>query len=63
MALMSLVLSMEISFDNSLLDSDRDNDGFGLGLGDRGSGIVFRNSSECMSPGGVAAAAAAMVGT
>jgi len=54
---------MEISFERSLFDSDLDKDGFGLGLGDRGSGIVFKNSSECMAPVGEAVAAVAMVGT
>jgi len=63
MALMSLVLSIEISFESSLLDSDLDKDGFGLGLGDRGSGMVFKNSSLCIAPVGVAVAAVAMVGT
>lgn len=46
-----------------MFDSDLDNGGPGLGLGDRGSGIVFNNSSECVFPEGDAVAAAAMVGT
>lgn len=63
MALMSFVLSIEISFERSVFDSSLDNEGFGLGLGDRGSGSVFRNSSACNPSVGEAVAAVAMVGT